>query len=284
MVARKRVDHDGHDPGRDEEGDGVDGEDAERVDLLGDDHGPELGRVVGADAAVDHQRRQERRDLAQRAEARAPAEQAVGAEALHQGRGLEHHDDAGEEGGDDHDRDRLHPHAVEVPHHLGAVEPQREDAPRHPAREQPHPPDHLGDLQEIRARDADERRRGRRGAGRLRRSGLDGRRARGGRHGRGELSLKACAGAGRAPWRTANPPRGVHAELTLLSQTVFPFAWHPEKCDSVAGRARGVRLPAAAGPLGRPPLRRAPTPLEPRPSQADEGACPETSAAQREGS
>ena len=37
---------------RDEEGDGIDREDAERVDLLGDDHGPELGGVVGADAAV----------------------------------------------------------------------------------------------------------------------------------------------------------------------------------------------------------------------------------------
>jgi hypothetical protein len=66
--------------------DGVDRQHAERVDLLGDHHGAELGGVVGADAAVDHQRGQQRGDLAQGAEARAPAEQPVGAVALHDGR------------------------------------------------------------------------------------------------------------------------------------------------------------------------------------------------------
>ena len=58
-----------------EERDGIDGEHAQGVDLLGDHHRAELGGVVGADAARDHERGEQRRDLAQRAEARAPAEQ-----------------------------------------------------------------------------------------------------------------------------------------------------------------------------------------------------------------
>ena len=61
----------------DEERDGIDGEDAQGVDLLGHRHRAELGGVVGADAARDHERREQRRDLAQRAEAGAPAEQLV---------------------------------------------------------------------------------------------------------------------------------------------------------------------------------------------------------------
>ena len=87
---------------------------AQRVDLLGDDHGPELGGVVGADAARDHQRGEQRRDLAQRAEARAPAEQALGAVALHERRRLDDHDGAREERRDDDDRERLDRHLVEV--------------------------------------------------------------------------------------------------------------------------------------------------------------------------
>ena len=69
MMAMKR--------GSDEERDGVDRQGAQGVDLLGDDHRPELGGVVRADAARDHERRQERGDLAQRAEASAPAEEPL---------------------------------------------------------------------------------------------------------------------------------------------------------------------------------------------------------------
>ena len=50
--------------------------------------------------------------------------------------------------GDDDDRDRLHPHPVEVPHHLGAVEAEGEEPARHLSGEQPHPAHRLGDLQE----------------------------------------------------------------------------------------------------------------------------------------
>ena len=65
----------------DEETDRVDGERAQAVELLGDGHGAELGGVVGADAAGEHQRDQDRPDLAQHRVAGAQAEQAVGAEA-----------------------------------------------------------------------------------------------------------------------------------------------------------------------------------------------------------
>jgi len=58
----------------------------------GHGHGAKLGRVVGADAPGDHQRREQRRDFAQGAETRAPAEQTVGAVAFDDGRGLDHHD------------------------------------------------------------------------------------------------------------------------------------------------------------------------------------------------
>ena len=105
--------------------DGVDGEHAQRVELLGDDHRAELGGVVGADAPRDHQRGQERRDLAQRAEAGAPAEQALGAVALHDRRGLDDHDRAGEERGDGHDGERLDAHLVEVLEQLARVDARR---------------------------------------------------------------------------------------------------------------------------------------------------------------
>ena len=82
----------------------VDRERAEGVELLGDDHRPELGGVVRADAARDHQRREQRRHLAQRSEARAPAKERLGAVALHDRRGLDDHDCAREERGDDDDR------------------------------------------------------------------------------------------------------------------------------------------------------------------------------------
>jgi len=75
---------------------------------------PSSAVLFGADAARDHQRREERRDLAERTEARAPAEQALGAVALHDRRGLDDHDRAGEERGDGDDGERLDAHLVEV--------------------------------------------------------------------------------------------------------------------------------------------------------------------------
>ena len=95
---------DGDEARQDEEREGVDGERAEGVDLLGDDHRPELRGVVGADAPRDHQRREQRSDLADRREAGAPPEQALGAVALDDRGRLDDGDDAGEERGDDDDR------------------------------------------------------------------------------------------------------------------------------------------------------------------------------------
>ena len=68
----------------DEEADRIDRERAQAVELLGDGHRAELGGVVGADAAREHQADEDRADLAQHGVAGAPAEQAVGAEALHE--------------------------------------------------------------------------------------------------------------------------------------------------------------------------------------------------------
>src|SRR4051812_12091128 len=59
--------------------DRLDGERAHAVELLGDGHGAELGGVVGADAAREHEADEDGADLAQGRVARAEAEQAIGA-------------------------------------------------------------------------------------------------------------------------------------------------------------------------------------------------------------
>ena len=76
------------------------------------------------------------------AEAGAPAEEALCAEALDDGRGLDHHDGAREERGDDDDRQRLDRHLVEVASELGVVEHRRPGEPpaRTCARSTPMPP------------------------------------------------------------------------------------------------------------------------------------------------
>ena len=60
----------------------------------------------------------------------APAEQPLGAVALHQRRGLDDHDGAGEERRDDDDGQRLDRHLVEVALQLRAVEARREGEER----------------------------------------------------------------------------------------------------------------------------------------------------------
>src|SRR5580704_10464543 len=59
-------------------------------------HGRELGGVVGADAAREHEADQDRSDLAQHGVARAPAGEPGRAEPLHERSGLQSHQAAGE--------------------------------------------------------------------------------------------------------------------------------------------------------------------------------------------
>jgi len=135
----------------DQEGDGVDGEDAERIDLLGDDHGSELGRVVGADAAVDHERGEQGGDFAQDAEARGPSKQAVCAETNHERRGLDHDEGAGEKGRDNDDGRGFDAHFVEVAHQLFAIDAQCHDAPEDARAEDEHAADGSGDFEKAAA-------------------------------------------------------------------------------------------------------------------------------------
>ena len=77
----------------DEEADRVDGERAERVDLLGDDHRAELGGVVRADAARDHERREQRARSRAACRSRRPSRASPCApKRFDDRRGLDDHD------------------------------------------------------------------------------------------------------------------------------------------------------------------------------------------------
>ena len=124
----------------------------ERVDLLGDAHGADLGGHRGADAAGDHQAGQHRAQLARHRQHDDVGDRALGVEAREAGIALQRQHHAGEERGQADDRQR----------EVADVEHLPQDQPRIEGR--PHA---------VRERGAGEERRGGR-----RRPGSRGRRGR----------------------------------------------------------------------------------------------------------
>ena len=129
-----------------EEAHGIDGERAQAVELLGHRHRRELRRVVRADAAREHQRDQDRPDLAQHRVARAVARERRRAELLHERARLEHHQRAGEERGERDDGHALVAHLVQVLHQLAPVDARRHERGEHLPGQQHDAADLLRDL------------------------------------------------------------------------------------------------------------------------------------------
>jgi hypothetical protein len=104
-----------------------------------------------APTATDHERGEQGADLAERAETGAPPDETLRLVARDEGRCLDDHDRAGEERGDGHDGERLHPHLVEIHLELARVEAEphepREDLPEQDAEAA----DELADAEKPRA-------------------------------------------------------------------------------------------------------------------------------------
>ena len=97
-----------------------------RVDLVGDDHRTELGRDAGPDAAAQHQAGQHRAQLLDHRGADQPADDRPRAELIQRQAALERQHRAGEEPGQEHDRQRLHANRVELLDDVVAVHRPRE--------------------------------------------------------------------------------------------------------------------------------------------------------------
>jgi hypothetical protein len=130
-VSAEQRDHHRQHPRHDQVADRIDGQRPQPVELLGHGHGAQLGGVVGADPTAEHQRDEDRPDLAEHRVAGAPADQPGGVEALHEDAGLDDHERAGEERGEGDDRQRSVAHLVQVAQQLAPVEGRRHQRAQH---------------------------------------------------------------------------------------------------------------------------------------------------------
>ena len=114
--------------------DRVGAERAQRVDLVGDHHRPELGGDARADAAGEHQRRQHRPELLDHRRADQPADDGPRAELVQRQAALQRQRRAGEQAGQQHDGQRPDADHVELLDDVVAVDRRREDARGTPRR------------------------------------------------------------------------------------------------------------------------------------------------------
>ena len=86
----------------------------QRVDLIGDDHRAELGGDARSDAAGEHQRRQHRPELFHHRGADEPADDRPRAELVERQAALQREHGAGEDAGQQHDRERSDADGLEL--------------------------------------------------------------------------------------------------------------------------------------------------------------------------
>ncbi len=111
----------------------------ERVDLLGDLHGPELGGDARAHPADDHDRRQHRAQLEDHARGHDAAEDVERDRARELVAALLRGHDAGQDRRDHHQGQALHAHRVELAHEVAHRDLAPEEGHERPPGEDPHP-------------------------------------------------------------------------------------------------------------------------------------------------
>ena len=93
---------------------GIGAERPQRVDLVGDDHRPELGGNAGSDASRQHQRRQHRSELFHHRGAHEASDDRPRAELIEREAALQREHRAGKDAGQEHDREGPEADRVEL--------------------------------------------------------------------------------------------------------------------------------------------------------------------------
>ena len=124
----RRHDDAGEHPRDDELAHRIGAERAQRVDLIGDDHRPELGGDARSDAAGQHERRQHGAELFDHRRAHQPADDGPGAELVERQAALRRQRGAGEESGEQHDSQRADADHIELFDDVVAIDGRRDEA------------------------------------------------------------------------------------------------------------------------------------------------------------